>query len=524
MPVIAQTAEGKVVSVWGTAMIRGADGKLRLLKVGDMVRKGDQILTTQDGIVQLAAIDRTEQVAETKKPPAAAANDDVDRAITELNQGDRDAAPAAGLAGGGEGSLQEGLRVERIGEGLASAEVPRSTGDAELRVAANDAGGTATPQAASGLPALNVPSSSISAAEEGAPVNLGLTAPTGPAASGTIRVDQVPAIGEIHKADGTVVTPGTVLTPADLAGLTYVPPADYDGVVPPGGFTFTVTTGDGRSATGGTTIALSAVNDAPVATPASVSGNEDGGLPISLGGTDVDGRIVGVTVTSIPAGATLLLADGVTPVLSGQTLTPDQAATLLFRPAADFSGSQTIVFTVTDNGGAVSAPAAVSMTIVAVNDLPVPLASSGGSGSEDSPVAVRLGGTDVDGTVTTVTVTTLPANGTLYLAGGVTPVVAGTPLTPAQAANLVFVPNPDFNGNVSIGFTVTDNDGATSAPATATGPVQMCTPSPSPAPRPGTPTATTAVRRSAPGTPRRSPAPRGARSAWSASITRPSAR
>ena len=52
----------------------------------------------------------------------------------------------------------------------------------------------------------------------------------------------------------------------------------------------------------------------------------------------------------------------------------------------------------------------------------------------DCVSAVRLGGTDVDGTVTSVTVTTLPANGTLYLAGGVTPVVAGTPLTPAQFA------------------------------------------------------------------------------------------
>ena len=36
MPVIARSPEGKVVSLWGTALIRGADGKLRLLKVGDV--------------------------------------------------------------------------------------------------------------------------------------------------------------------------------------------------------------------------------------------------------------------------------------------------------------------------------------------------------------------------------------------------------------------------------------------------------------------------------------------------------
>ena len=155
------------------------------------------------------------------------------------------------------------------------------------------------------------------------------------------------------------------------------------------------------------------------------------------------------------------------PVTVGQTLTPAQAATLLYRPGADFNGDQTILFTVTDNGGATSAPAAVSLTIVAVNDAPVPTIGSGGSGNEDTPIAVSLGGTDVDGTVTTVTVTRLPGNGTLFLADGVTPVAAGATLTPAQAASLVFVPAANFNGNVTIGFTVTDNEGAVSPPFNA---------------------------------------------------------
>ena len=465
MPLIAQSPEGKVISVWGTALIRGADGKLRLLKVGDIVRKGDQILTTQDGIVQIANGDGTVQAAQAKKPAAAPAGDEVERAIGELDRGDRDAAPAAGLAGGGDGSLQEGYRVERIGEALGTAEVPRSSGDAALRVDVNNTG-TASSDGRTGVPALSAPSSAISAVEEGAPANLGLVAPTGPAASGTIRVDHVPAVGEIHKADGTLVTAGTVLTPADLPGLTYVPPAEYDGTVPAGNFSYTLTTADGRSNTGGTSITLSPLNDAPVATPGRASGNEDGSLPISLSGTDVDGRIVGVTVTALPAGGTLWLADGVTPVAVGQTITPEQAASLLYRPSADFHGDQTILFTVTDNGGATSAPAAVSLTVVSVNDLPQ-ATGSGGSGNEDTPIAVHLGGVDVDGSVVAVTVTSLPANGTLYLADGITPVAAGSALTPAQAASLVFVPNHDFSGNVTIVFTLTDDQGGTSAPASA---------------------------------------------------------
>ncbi|MGD9833696.1 MAG: tandem-95 repeat protein, partial [Piscinibacter sp.] len=468
MPVIARSPEGKVVSLWGTALIRGADGKLRLLKVGDIVRKGDQILTTQDGIVQIDNGEAPVRAADGKAPAAA---DDVEQAISALNRGDRDAAPAAGLAGGGgDGSMQEGLRVDRIAEGVGGGEVPRSTGDAELRAFTNDTGTSseaARNQTGSSLPPLDVPSSAISSAEEGAPANLGLPVPTGAAAGGTIRVDQVPAVGEIRKADGTLVTAGTVLTPADLPGLSYVPPADYDGTVPAGSFTYTLTTDDGRSSTGATVITLSPVNDAPVATPGAGRGDEDAGLPVSLGGTDVDGRIVGVTVTALPAGGTLWLANGITPVAAGQVLTPTDAANLIYRPGADFNGDQTILFTVTDNGGATSAPAAIALTVLAVNDLPQASPASGGSGNEDSPIAVNLSGTDVDGTVTAVTVTILPVNGTLYLADGVTPVVAGTPLTPGQAAGLVFVPAPNYNGATSIAFTVTDDEGGTSQPGNA---------------------------------------------------------
>ena len=43
--------------------------------------------------------------------------------------------------------------------------------------------------------------------------------------------------------------------------------------------------------------------------------------------------------------------------------------------------------------------------------------------------------------------------------------MAGTPLAPGDAATLIFTSAPNFNGTVTIPFTVTDNDGATSAPA-----------------------------------------------------------
>ena len=57
MPILIQTTQGRVTGLWGTAYIRGTDGKMHLLKLGDMVHKGDEILTTQNGIVQLTPED-----------------------------------------------------------------------------------------------------------------------------------------------------------------------------------------------------------------------------------------------------------------------------------------------------------------------------------------------------------------------------------------------------------------------------------------------------------------------------------
>lgn len=436
MPTI-QSNSGTVTGVRGTAMRRGPDGKMHPLKVGDLVTTGDVILTSQDGIVQ---IDSPPDSTRTAKP---AQGDEIDRVITGLNEGDSQAATAAGLTGGADGNLQEGLRVERISELLTPAGFFQNTVTRTPIVLPDGGGQQETP--ASTTPPLSAGSGAISAIEQGAQVNLGLPLPGGASPAATITINRLPAIGEIHKADGSVVTSTTVLTPADLPGLVYVPPADYVPGTPVGDFSYTVVSGT-SVASGTVTVGVTAVNDAPVATPGTASGIEDGSIPVSLVGTDVDGRVTGVTVTSLPAGSTLFLADGVTAVRAGQTLTSAQAAGLLFKPAPDFSGSTGIGFTVTDDSGATSAPASIVVTVSAVNDAPVANPGGAGSGLEDQPVPVSLGGTDVDGTVVSVTVTALPTNGVLYLQGGVTPVVAGTALTPAQAANLVFVPAPNFNG------------------------------------------------------------------------------
>jgi VCBS repeat-containing protein len=331
--------------------------------------------------------------------------------------------------------------------------------------------GISNPLGAAGAGAIDSPfsasSSNISAIEEGVPVNLGLTAPVGVPGTTPVTIGKLPVIGVIQKSDGTVVTPGTVLTAADLPGLKYVPPADYNGTSPVGDFVYTVSNGT-TTVTGTTTIGLTAINDAPVATPGEGSGLEDATLPVSLGGTDVDGTIAGVTIVSLPPGSRLLLADGVTQVLPGQTITAAQAATLLFKPAPNFSGNAGIVFTVTDNSGAVSAPATVNFNIIAVNDAPVAVPDVG-STNEDTPVSGNLltNDTDVDGPALTVVGFTVL--GQSYAPGSVATLPGVGTLTVLANGDYTFTPAPNYNGTVpAIGYTVSDGTLTSSSTLTLT--------------------------------------------------------
>jgi large repetitive protein len=316
-------------------------------------------------------------------------------------------------------------------------------------------------------PPVATPSTSAGDEDTNIPVDLTGTDPDGTVDFVTVTTLPPATQGVLYLADGvTPVVAGTPLTAVQAANLIFDPAPNFNGDVT---IPFTVTDNDGTiSASANEVITVNDVNDPPVATPSTSSGDEDTNVPVALVGTDPDGTVDFVTVTTLPPATqgVLYLADGVTPVVAGTPITAAQAANLIFDPAPDFNGDVTIPFTVTDNDGTISAPANEVITVNDVNDPPVATPSTS-SGDEDTNIPVALVGTDPDGTVDFVTVTTLPpvTQGVLYLADGVTPVVAGTPLTAAQAANLIFDPAPDFNGDVTIPFTVTDNDGTVSAPA-----------------------------------------------------------
>ena len=173
-----------------------------------------------------------------------------------------------------------------------------------------------------------------------------------------------------------------------------------------------------------------APNAAPTAIGQSVVVAEDGSVEIELSGTDSDGSVAGYEVVIEPENGTL---SGTPPLLT-------------YAPEQDFHGSDAFSFVVTDDAGAESAPAEVSIEVTSVNDAPVAHGQSVMVAAGES-VAIVLEGSDVDGTVSAHEVVTGSEHGTL----------SGT------APDLTYTPDPGFSGEDAFSFTVTDDEGATSA-------------------------------------------------------------
>jgi len=121
MPILAKSSSGTVTGLWGSAFVRLPSGKLKPLAVGDEVKKGEHIVTTQDGLVQITPPKggKPVEVKPNLGKPAhteLAGHGDVDKTIAALERGDQDAVTAAGLDGGASGGLLPGLRVDRVVE------------------------------------------------------------------------------------------------------------------------------------------------------------------------------------------------------------------------------------------------------------------------------------------------------------------------------------------------------------------------------------------------------------------------
>src|SRR6185503_9935622 len=149
-----------------------------------------------------------------------------------------------------------------------------------------------------------------------------------------------------------------------------------------------------------------------------------------------------------------------------------------FTPAADANGNgyASFTFQVQDHGGTANSgvdldptPNTITINVTPVNDAP-DTATGSGSGNEDTTIAVSLSGSDIDGSVATFKITSLPVSGTLYADAGLTDtlLVGESVAAAGNAATVYFKPNLNYNGSASFTYAAVDNNGAEDAtPATA---------------------------------------------------------
>lgn len=217
-------------------------------------------------------------------------------------------------------------------------------------------------------------------------------------------------------------------------GFTYTPNTDFNGT---DSFTYRANDGEANSGLATVTIAVTPVNDAPIAQNDAYTMNENAVLTISAPGvlandSDADGNpLTSVLISGATNGVLSLNADG----------------SFSYTPNTNYNGTDT--FTYYANDGTVnSGVAVVSITVLPLNDPPV-ARDDQYSTLEDTALMITAPGvlandTDPDDDPLTAILATGPTNGVLALSSN---------------GGFIYTPNTNFNGVDA--FTYRADDGVT---------------------------------------------------------------
>lgn len=178
-------------------------------------------------------------------------------------------------------------------------------------------------------------------------------------------------------------------------------------------------------------------NHAPVAHNVAATGLEDAAsITVNPSSTDVDAHDTAIySVTTQPLHGTVSVV----------------GSSFAYVPVANFNGTDSFTYTVTDHAGLTSV-AIATITVTPVNDIPV-VSNLTGSGLEDQQVIGQVTGTDVDGSALTYSIVANGAHGAVSLNAG--------------TGVYTYTPTANYNGTDT--FTYKANDGtADSATATVT--------------------------------------------------------
>ncbi|MBC7951316.1 MAG: tandem-95 repeat protein, partial [Rhodospirillaceae bacterium] len=242
----------------------------------------------------------------------------------------------------------------------------------------------------------------------------------------------ISAVG--NAVGGTVALDGS-------GNVVFTPTTNFNGTA---SFQYTVSDGQGGLTVAMASVAVAAVNDAPLVVAETIAGTEDTILSIApalllANDTDIEGDTLSISAVSNAVGGTVAL---------------DGSGNVVFTPTANFNGAASFQYTVSDGQGGLTV-ATAQVNVVAVNDVPL-VAGETVAGVEDTVLSIASGlllanDSDIEGDTLSIIAVGNATGGTVALDG---------------AGNVVFTPTANFNGAASFQYTVSDGQGGVTVATT----------------------------------------------------------
>ena len=253
-----------------------------------------------------------------------------------------------------------------------------------------------------------------------------------------------------NDTDGDALIVSSVSAPANGAvvinadnTLAYTPNTNFNGA---DSFTYTISDGNGGSSTATVSLTINAVNDAPDVVNDSTTMTEDTAITFDVLSNDSDIENDTLVVNSVTQGTN-----------GSVVVNPD--GTLTYTPDANFNGTDSVTYTVSDGNGG-SSTATVNVTVGAINDNPT-VSNNGASFDEDTSViltAAMLEAADIDNLPSELVfgLGTIPVSGDLKLNGVSLAVNDIFTMQNILDGLVSFTPDADFNGLLEFDFTLSD--------------------------------------------------------------------
>jgi hypothetical protein len=229
---------------------------------------------------------------------------------------------------------------------------------------------------------------------------------------------------------------GTITVAPGGTGVRYTPKANFTGTE-----TFTYTISDGNGGTRQASVTVTVNNPGPVANNDSATVQEDSST-----------TTINVLTNDVPTptgGQTLTVTNVGTPSHGGTVTIGTGGANLIYTPAANFQGTETFSYTISD--GEETGTGTVTVTVTNVNDPPT-ATNDTLDAFKNSPTTLDVLANDLSAPdpaeVFTITAVTQGANGTVAIS--------------QDGTRITYTPTADYTGPDTFTYTMRDPGGLTS--------------------------------------------------------------